>query len=512
MNLQSRCFEVKNGTIPFSFVFGILFFINCTNPTAPLPSESPPDFHYFVSIPNFSRDSIEIAMEITENAFPCTLLLPPVYADNPLDSVSAPLFTDLRITDAESDAVPHRITSFPIGPIESPGVILSRPNAFPVRVNYRLQLSALRDTTRGRAKLTFMNQDEAYLQGNHLFAVPFEFTLPDLWRTRRHIRLSFSSLPPTDLYGIEQDGQSFKNVYELLFLQIILGGNVLYGNRVANQSFVFHAFDHSRPEQGTIPSRANAFGIILKDIMDTYGTLYQSTYAITMHNIQGGLEGTNSFVLTPFRAGRKAYHWDVMVLTHEALHDFIGIECGDRNDPWWKEGTTFYLGYQVPVRHRLIPVDTLYNQFVTDLSSDSAVNQYAPSSDALRNDLFHKWLIGVAYSKGGQIAMLLDDALHRATDNEVTLYRFTAELVAECSGGAFTRGELIAGFAAYDAMDAAVNILHQYADQPGAIPVDTLEAAFGRLLQAGAFGRSENSLTRAELPVVNLLGADGYAL
>lgn len=484
--------------MPLLLSFVILSFTNCADPTAPsLPqTKLRSDFHYFVNIPDFFEDSIRVSIEIPENALPCTLVLPPVYADNPIDSLTGPLFTDLRITDAELQDVPHRLVSFPVGPIESPTVIIGITDTFPVTVSYRLRLSSLQDTTKNRPRLTYMNQNEGFLQGNLLFAVPFEFTLPELWRTPRDFRLSFSALPPVPLYGIEPGGQAFENAYELLFLQIILGGTVLHGGNSAGQEYIFHALSGSVPDDEITISRADAFETILDDIRKAYGPLYGSTYTITMHTIGGGLEGTNSFVMRPFRSG--GYMDDVMILAHEALHNFIGIQCGDRDDPWWKEGTTFYLGYVLPVRHGFIPTDTLYGKFVTDLGSDSGVARYAPSSDALRNDLFHKWLIEVAYTKGGQIAMLLDDALHQATNNETDLNRFTAEMVNQCHDGIFSRSELIAGFAAYGAMESAVAILHEYADRPGAIPLDTLESAFSRLRRVGAFGWHGDNVVQKE--------------
>jgi hypothetical protein len=210
------------------------------------------------------------------------------------------------------------------------------------------------------------------------------------------------------------------------------------------------------------------------------------------------MEGTHSFI-------SRYPHVDpdstiAMVFAHEAYHHMIGIRCGDLDDPWWKEGTANYLGYAKSAELNLSKKSKVYDRFVRPSSLNDAEKGHSPSEEYVRENQYALKLYRLTYTKGGQISMLMDEAIRKATDNSITLHDATAELCKEYLHSAFNRGQFISHFRQYGECDIS-GIIEHYADTPDSIPPAILSHAFNYLDSCGAFGSGDpgsSLLRRAE--------------
>jgi hypothetical protein len=434
------------------------------------------------------RDSVSVKLVAGAICAKTEFVLPLVYADNPPDSLTGPLFAGLTVTDCTGLAVDYTSATRQIGPVACTSIKPAKTPYSAVIIQYRIDFDAIfNDSVTGPLSLVFMNNQTGFIMGAHLFAVPCEPSLVDLWRAPRSISLGIETGPAVTVTGLPASTVSLRNAYELLFVQLALNVQLLAQASGGGQSAAFYGlngFEYSSQELLSVVSAQ--FGAILDTLVPIWGELSQNPYPVIFHNITaGGTEGMYSFICKPPHIDRDTTI--AMVLAHEAIHHVLGIRCGERDDPWWKEGTTFYLGYAVSSRLGMVAKQKVYDAFGDTLEFKAEELLYAPSDARMRERLFADKLYNVTYFKGGQIAMLMDVAVRIANSNRLRLDEVTAELCRRYDGDAFGRQDFINHFSSYANTDIS-GILARFADAPGNIPGSILRDAFNKLDSLGAFG------------------------
>jgi hypothetical protein len=331
-----------------------------------------------------------------------------------------------------------------------------------------------------------MSDLSAFLPGSHLFIVPSAPSLVETWRTPRDITLTLEVGDGMSVVGIPQASNSYRTVYELMFVQLALGTDMLAQGTGGGQPFGMYGLrgaEYSSSDQ--IESARQAFSLILADLMPIYGALQATSYPVIFHRIAGGMEGTHSFVCRWPHMDQDTIQ--AMILAHEAIHHVLGVRCGEWDDPWWKEGTTYYLGYAVATRLGLVSKGKIHHELTSDLDFSETEQHLAPSSEYVRDHLYVEELYNVVYRKGARIAMLMDLAVRMATGNRERLDEVTASLCRRFDGSAFRRAQFIEHFAQQSGADIS-SVLERFADAAGPVPKSLLADAFAKLDTLGAFG------------------------
>ncbi len=451
---------------------------------------------YCVNIPDMNRDSILVSVRIPQ--WRCSdsvrLLAPPVYADNPHLIQTQNNFFLVSAINRSGGRISLSKDSCKVGIFNS--LSLSFPTSeLPATIEYYVKFQY--------EPHRYMPQPEigefsGYLQGNYLFLVPYRSCeTVDVWRDSVFsMQVTYNLGSNVSLAG-DPDSVIFKSPYQLMFSKSALfyapaaGNQVLYSGEACGQPFRFVNISFSTPfPQDLIDKTVRDFVEIVKYLTPGFGTASDLPYTIiTGMNDDIGLEGTFAFCL-------RNPKWDdtaaiAMTMAHEYVHLWIGILVGDYDDPWWKEGTTTYLGVLIPKVNNLCSYQYIRDGLVKDLSTVPHVDEYIISSPEVRALLYQGDLapnIGTAvYVKGAQINMLLDRYIREASGNKTSLLDILAEFVYQFNGRAFHRNEYISFLNQRSGGDVQ-QIFSTYVDSPGIIPLSVLEENFDALAELGAFG------------------------
>jgi hypothetical protein len=469
-------------------IAGLLFALllagfGCNN--ALNPTEDKPELSYALHIPVCHPDSLSIAITVSQNGAYHSFALPYVYADNPVDSFIGPLYRELSAFDASGDSIGIAFSEERIGPRQTRVMHIPEQTKYPITISYVLQPNAVYSDNAARAMpLTYVNNHTGFLLGSHVFAIPYETDLVALWRNQRDIELSILTGDTIDVAGLPEPTVRLRNAYELLFVQVGIEPNLKVSGQAAGQPYALYAgLWDMYPDASRMRDAAAVFESTLKPIVPRYGTLSAQPYPVFFGPIVGGLEGTYSFVCKNPEKDTDSVL--AMIFAHETLHHWIGIRASDREDPWFKEGVTSYLGLAIPARLGWLSDTYLKNTLFKDVSFPDSLF-VAPSAPSLRSDLFVKGLNRIAYVLGAQIAMLIDLRVRVSTGNRAGLNSLTATLTHAYNGGAFSREQMIAHFS-HEGADIR-DIFETYADNAAAIPDSITAQAFQKLDSLGAFG------------------------
>jgi predicted metalloprotease with PDZ domain len=215
-----------------------------------------------------------------------------------------------------------------------------------------------------------------------------------------------------------------------------------------------------------------------------YGNFNTDRFTVHFAPIGGGLEGLFSFAQLDCSSPYFYY-----VLSHEALHQFVGIRCGEYDDPWWKEGATSYLSYLVAVRLKLFPKEDFRKYISKKFAfADSSSFNVALSDPWLRTNMFPSGKWEIVYTKGAQVMMLLDYKTRIASNNSYSVEDVMSYLVKQFDGSAFHRKDMLDAFTKFGNPDVR-DIFSTYIDIAGEHPSDSLLAfTYAKLDSLGAFG------------------------
>ena len=466
-----------------SLLFTGLLLFSCTqSPTEYKPGV--PAYRYDFRLTALHPDSLSISLTV-QNRIP--LSLPVHFFDNPVYTVSGPVIKDLRVTDSAGMEVDTICRPEKTGPIYNQIVEFPSDTKFPVTLNYRLNTDAfLSDTVKNYTPPVQFSDSLLFLPGAMCFIIPYSGnSLTDLWRTPRDIRLDFDS--EVEIYGIPSKSFSCANIYELLFLQLMAGCPVVIEGHGGDVDFVFTDFlgiDYT----ATAASVSANFKRILDEISAHYGQFKGNRYTVAVQKIGGGLEASYGFSVTqPNLSIESRFH---EILTHEALHNFIGIRCGEYDDPWWKEATATYLGVVLTLKLGLYSKD-LFHQRITSVmhlpDSLPLFRTTALSNPWLRENMFAEGVHGLAYDKGSQVVMLLDLRVREASDNRFSINDVTSYLSKRFDNSAFHRQDFLDAFSNFGNVDVS-DIFSVYVDSAGTeIPDTILNSTFNKLDSLKAF-------------------------
>lgn len=446
-------------------------------PTRPEPVET--NGSYTITIPALHRDSIRFAYTVSGGK---RFILPFHFFDNPVDSIKGDLVNELMITDSAGSVVDADSGRSFIGPVENKILELPDGVTYPVTFSYRFNPSAVRrDTIDKMMPLVHVNDTSLFLIGAYCFIIPeLGSSITGLWRTPQPATVALSHPDAIPVYGAPAESFTVPNIYNLLFLQLSAGCSPLVNGSGGGVQFVLVDFTGGSYAPGLLDSVSTLFSSILDRISSSYGQFSGAPYAVSIHNIWGGLEGTCGFAVTgPVSTPDSRFG---EILAHEALHHFIGIRCGEYDDLWWKESATTYLGLELMVRKGFYNKAYFRQRMTTPfIYADTARFQRALSDPWLRGNMFPETLYGLVYERGAQVMMLLDVRIRTATDNSVTLFEVMGELCRRYSGGAFDRNGLLALLESYGVSDVS-DFFAAYIDNSNpSMPEELLTAAFDEL-------------------------------
>lgn len=460
----------------------LLLLAFCSPPTDPDPR--PTLLHYTVTVEDNRPDTVHVRIDV--GSWGATdrirFALPPVYADNPVLPLSGPVVHNLRITDTTGREVGYASDSTQFGLYNSLAILAGAGK--PLVIEYD---AAFAYTPFAGMPMPSASTSSGYLQGTYLFALPYTGStdLTALWRTPWDMRLTYELPSGAVLRGDPIDG-ALDNGYELLFSTSALGGQVLTTGTAHGQQFTIVNLQDTTYGDSMVNAMHGGFAASLGEIVDVFGDLGSQPMTVILGvNRGGGLEGMYGFsIINP---GSDDVHgiWQ-MVAAHEAVHCWVGIRAGDYDDAWWKEGTTNYLGLYFARRTGWCSAWLVEQTYLADLADSAEVRDNALSSPRVRTHLFvpDSGLSTLTYVKGAQVNMLAERLIGEASGWSTSLAELVGEFCGLHDGGAFHRSEYLSFIQTRSGADLS-SLFARYVDQPGAIPVDTLQHAYDILTQAG---------------------------
>ncbi len=441
-----------------------------------------PSYSYIFSLPALHPDSLSISLVASQSG---RFVLPFHFFDNPLDSFSAEIVRDLQVFDCDGAPADTLLMLEKIGPIYNQVIGFSSDVKFPVTIRWRINPEAFSDTTLNLLPPVALSTSRLSITGASCFIIPFiEGSIAQMWRKSLDLEIDFKT--GVKVYGIPKESFRCSNLYELLFLQIFSGDPVIAQGTGGGTDFTFLNLREESYEPGVMQTVSRNFSLILDEIAAAYGS-FPENYTVAFQVIGGGLEATYGFsLLRPSLDTNYQFH---EVLAHEALHNFIGIRCGEYDDPWWKEATTNYLGAVLATRLNLYNKGSLRGRLTARFAyTDSSRFNLALSDQWLRENMFPQGVYPLVYNKGSQVVMLLDLRVRQASGNKYSINDVTVYLTKKFNKSAFNRQDFLAAFRSFGNTNVD-DIFSDYIDLAGAkIPDSLLSFTFDSLDSLGAFG------------------------
>lgn len=491
--------------ITFTTPVCICLLFGCAfSPTQP---ELQNEFRYTVSraSPGANALAISLAIHRREAVDSIHLLAPPIYADNPWVEQTSLNFHALTITDAANRNIPCTLDSVAVGLYNSLRISFPCSDTL-TTVRYIVTFNYI-DTIPG--PVPHLDNTAGYWQGAYVFTIPVTGTdIADIWRTPYDLSVTYNLDNTNVLYGDPLPTVYFRTPYELLFSTNALNGNVLAQGESNGQEYRFVGVaDTGQISQSFLSKATQHMEILLQDIMSVFEPITAAPMSVFLGiNNAGGLEGMYGFSIIML-CDDDSRGWFPMILAHETIHFWIGLRVGDYEDPWWKEGTTSYLGYVFALRNNLCTDYFITSRLLADLSGDAGVNTYALADPEVRKRIYASVdnCESLVYNKGAQVTMLMDRVIRETSGNTTSIIAILGEFVKKYDGRAFRRNEYISFIEKLSGSDVS-DIFNTYVITKGAIPVPVLEENCTALINLGAFGslsqrESSRSTKSREIPL-----------
>ncbi len=418
-------------------------------------------------------DSVHVSVTINRwTGDTVCLVAPPMYADNPAVFESAPSFRNLSVGRPGGGPVDTFLDSVTFGFVKSlrvrtaavPPLVVEYDVAFVFESNLGLPVPHIGATA-------------GYVQGTHLFVAPCEPSDNDVavvWRRGWDLSLEYELGPGIELHGDRTPLWRPATVYELLFSTSAIGGDMLCEGAAGAQQYRVVNLRDTAYGQSMLDRVDRDLQAICGQVCGAFGTLGWPLSVILGVNNGGGLEGMYAFsLLSPWET--DTFGVFNMVAAHEFIHCWVGVRVGDRDMPWWKEGTTNYLGFLAARQSGTCSRALFAGTMTQDLTDSADVRDYPLSSPRVRTHLFAPDsgdMIDLVYTKGAQVCMLMDVAVRQAGGHRLDF--LVGEFCRLHDGGSFTRAEYV-GFLESRSGASLAPLLEAYADQAGAIPQAVLQ-------------------------------------
>ncbi len=465
----------------------VCFLLGCA--VLPTQPELKNRYIYTVYIPSMDVDSLRVELEIHvhEATDSIHLLAPPIYADNPRLVPSAPNFLDLSITDCSYNNIVYNSEIMEIGLYNSLAIAIPAKGPI-IRISYTVKFLY---ADKWSVPTPFINNKTGYIRGSYLFAIPYDNNNPDMvniWRTPYDISVHYSLGSGISLYGDPTPTVTYTTPYQLLFSTNGINGEVLAQGR---QYRFISLVDTNKMTPVLITKAKQYCETLLQDITSVFGPVCASPMSILFGiNYGGGLEGMYAFSMINLDID-ETKGWFPVVMAHEIIHFQVGLRVGDYEDPWWKEGTTSYLGYLFTLRNNLCTDHFINNKLLADLSTDIGVNTFALSDPLVRHYIYasEKNCESLVYDKGAQVTMLMDRKIRAVSGGSSSIDKILGEFVKTYDGKAFYRQEYMSFIKQLSGADVS-DIFDKYVFTIGAIPDSVLKENCNALIGMGAFGDS----------------------
>lgn len=477
----------KNSYILYLLIITVtLFCFSCTEDTARPPEH--PRLSYTMRLNALHPDSLQLSM--TAHEIPGAngkFILPAHHFDNPLDSFSSSTIKNLIIRDADGQLAAHTISKEQIGPKTNQILTVSENVKYPLTFTYTFNSSAIAEHNMFLPSM-HLEEESALLMGSYLFIIPcLSHNLARLWRSPINIELQILTPASVDFKGIGPYS-TYRNIYELLFTQITVGAPEIGRGTLKEQEFIVLNLSGDKYDNSYTPRIINSIPRLVKETNRYFGNIrsQDSPFTITITGTSGALEGYNGFTVLPPTPDNESEIF--MIFAHEIIHHFVGIRCGDYDDPWWKEGMTNYLGVVLSARLGYYSKESVRNMILSTRDFSDPIYSHCLSDPHVRSHHFKELFHQLIYVKGMWVSMLMDERIRRATDNTVILDEVMGELCLEFDGSAFHRQDIVDIFGKYNT-DVS-DIFSDYVDTQDSIPYSRLEKAYTFLDSMGAFGES----------------------
>ncbi|MFP4164280.1 MAG: hypothetical protein ACLFQB_11330 [Chitinispirillaceae bacterium] len=494
MHIRGKKF---NRSIHVLLVVIIAIFCNCTENVTQQPNQ--PTLFYTLQLNALHPDSLHITL--VANEIPGAngrFILPAHHFDNPVDSFSKSTVKNLVITDKTGEQLESNLTEEQVGPIKNMIFTVPSDARYPLTFQYSFDPLAIAEQSQLLPPMHLDNT--ALLMGSYLFIIPYiSGDLAHLWRSPLNIELNASAPPSVNMHGIPSYS-TYRNIYELLFTQMTAGAPEVTNGSGGGEKFVVLNLSQDRYDDSYTEQIMNRLPAILDETAARFGTfrLQNEPFTVSITGNSGALEGYNGFTVLPPTADNVQDIY--MTFAHEAIHHFVGIRCGDYNDPWWKEGTTYYLGIVQSARQGFFAKDRVHHYLLGERDFSDPKYSHALSDEHVRSFHFKDRYYSLIYVKGMWVSMLMDERIRRATDNEIILDDVMGELCRKFDGSAFRRQDFLNLFNRYNA-DVS-DVFADYVDTQDSIPRSVLEGAYEYLDSAGAFGKTDEAISFAASPTV----------
>jgi len=485
---MSKTFFKKITFFPFIlYIISFLIFAGCSDSTLPVsPDESNGSerrYTYTVAINALHKDSISFSLTAYSSR---EFVLPYHFFDNPVHQHLDTVVHHLSIHDSDNRPVNYSTSVAVVGAIQNTILHLEGEFSYPVTISYTIDPDAIgKDEPLGLDAATLTDSTLLFL-GSAIFIVPYIATSTEqFWRNNSQISVSVHNKSSLSIFGIPSSGNFTCNtIYELLFTQLYGCKSSLYSGNGGGVQFTFLESENNLIPLDSLQIIGDNFTKILNMLFLQYGNFNNNQLTVHFARIGGGLEGLFSF--TQLDCSSSYFYY---VLAHESLHQFIGIRCGEYNDPWWKEAATSYLSFLIAVRLELYSKDDFRNYITRKFTfPDSSSFNVALSDPWLRSNMFPSGKWDIVYTKGAQVMMLLDYRTRVASDNNYSVEDVMSYLVKQFDGTAFHRRDLLDAFTKFGNPDVR-DIFSTYIDIAGEHPSDSLLTfTYAKLDSLGAFG------------------------
>ncbi len=490
MNLRLKLFGFFSFLRMISFTgFAIGILTSCLFETTSNPYYGAHSLSYQVIVAAKGQSHCEIEIEI--NQWPQgegkIFQLPYYYTDNPALPVPGIASSAIMAFDSQGRKLQVKDTILEGSNLQGRYIVL--PEAA-VRISYPVDLDP-KDPNRFGIPMPRLKDGIDLFDGAYFFVLPvIGDDISSQWRQPLQIELEF--LPATDriLVGTETK-LNLKTNYELMFVRAaydpIEVSTITLGNR---QVTTYGTSSDSM----NFPAFQTLFAKCLTLVEDSLLPLPISHYYVGETPVFWGIEGTGGYWF------RQEAQTLAMVHVHELVHTVVGIYNADRQDPWYKEGLTEYIGYILALQGGLTPEINFTNEILHPLDSIIAVKKYPLSSPIIRNNLFSPLdsnyldkpnpenFLSLVYTKGAQASMIIDRYIWENSQKKSSVFTMVRDLNLRFTPS-FSREDLVTLIVKYThrSNSEVSGFLQSLLDQPGYFSQDSLTNTYMALKSNGRF-------------------------
>jgi hypothetical protein len=437
---------------------------------------------------------------------PLVFQAPRYHADNPGLPVRGISAADIRASDALGRPVAARDTA-PDSPRPDGNFVVLPRGA--VELAYEVDLDP-GDPGRFGLPMPGLAPGVQAIDGAYFFLLPLvggDFA--GQWRTPVDATLDFHLDPGFDLVGQSPSAEPRAN-YELMFVRAAVNPAVKHRFSAGDNDIITYGMTAAAADSVDWPALHGLLEACLKVVEDSLLPFPPGPYFVGETPVFWGIEGSHGYWF------RSAVQGMAMVHVHELAHHFVGVRHGDREDPWWKEGMTSYLGNLLALQAGLVTDSAFRAEMLASRDALPAVQRHALASSLLRDRLFlpldslfnfrddPENFLGLVYGKGAQASMILDRHLLELSGGRHSVFHLIRLLIRR-HGPSFDRADLVRAVSELAGADSR-GFLEALLDRPGPLGQDSLEATYASLKAMGRLQASGSAAKRGA-PASRAVGA-----